>query len=127
MRDAHRGGAGDLAAVGDQHDLARVFDDGARYFDLAHVEIQQGSAGIDRGSADDRDVHAKLLDLPDGDGADDPAVALPNRPAGDDDFYRFVAVKFVGDVEVVGDDEQPGMAGQRLRHFLGGGAYVDQK
>ena len=126
MGDPHRGGARKLAAVGDEHDLARVFDDGARYFDLAHVEIQQSSARIDRRSADDRDVHAKLLDLRDGDGADDSAVALTDRPAGDDDFDRFVAVKFVGDVKIVGDDEQPGMAGQRLGHFFGRGADVDQ-
>src|SRR6185437_9222085 len=118
MCDSHRGGARELAAVGNQHDLACVLDDGARYFHLADIEVQQRSAGVDSRSSDHCDIDAELFNLRHGDGADDAAVAMADRAASEENVDRLVAIKLAGDVQIVGDDQQPRMAGKRFGDFL---------
>ena len=106
LRDFDRRGARELAAVGDEDDFAGVFDDRARNLDLVDVEIQQSAIRIDGRRADDRHVGAELLDLLHRDCADDPAVALPDDPASDDHLDRLVAIQLVGDMKIIGNDQQ---------------------
>src|ERR1700722_5097589 len=76
VRDTHRRGPRELAAVGDEDDFTRMLDDGPRYFHLANVKIQQGAGLIDRRCADDREINAKLFNLLDGHCPDNAPVAL---------------------------------------------------
>ena len=52
MGDADRRATPQFRAVGDQHDAARIGDDGLRRLHLAIVEIQQRALLVDRGGAD---------------------------------------------------------------------------
>src|SRR5690625_4678944 len=52
----HQGVTAELRVVGNEKDRARVFDDGLRDPDLAIIEIEKRTVGIDAADADDPDV-----------------------------------------------------------------------
>src|SRR5262249_11767444 len=62
IAEAHHGAAAELAVVGDEEDLARVRHDALRCPDLAMIEIQQRSVGIDAADADDAEIDLELAE-----------------------------------------------------------------
>ena len=58
---------------------------------------------------------------------DHPAVAGADGATGDDQVDRAVAVENVGDIDVVGDHEEPGAARDGLRNFLGRRSQIDEE
>ena len=127
MGDAHRRAALELGTVGDQHHATGVGDDRLRHLHLAIVEIQQRALLVDRGGADDGIIHLELADQADGAGADDRAVGAADIAARHDHLDTRMAIELHRHVEVVGDDEQVFMRGERARDLLGGGSDVDEQ
>ena len=107
--------------------MAGIGDDGLGDLDLAIVEIEQGAVRVDGGSADHRIVDLELADKIDRRLAHDAAIGAAHHAPGDDHLDIGVDAHAVGDVDVVGDDHQPGMVEQGSADRLGGGADVDEK
>ena len=127
MGDAHRRAAAELGGVGDQHDAAGIGDDGLRHLHLAIVEVEQRALLVDRGRPDDGVVDLELADQLRRGRADHRTVGAPHRAAGDHHLDAGMAVEQHRDVEIVGDDEEVLVRGQRARHLLGRGADIDEE
>ncbi len=127
MGDANRRAAPQFRRVGDQHHAARIGNDGLGRLHLAIVEIEQRALLVDRGGADDGVIDLELADQADGGRSDHGAVGTSHRPARHDHLDARMPVKQHRDIEVVGDDEQILMRGQRACHLLRGGADVDEQ
>lgn len=127
MADAHRCGALELGTVGDEQALPGVLDDRLRDADLAVIEVEECTLLVDGGGADHRIIDLELADQVDSGCADDAAVGAPHRPAGDDHLDVLMRVEQRRDMQVVGDDEQAVMVGERARHLLRGRADIDEE
>ena len=126
MPDAHQRGTVDLAAVGDQPDLARLFDDALGDAHFAWIEVAQGPVQFDAGDTDDADVDLELLDEIHGGVAHDPLVPVPDDAPGDDDFALRVVGQDGGHVQVVRHDVQVVVLQQCARHFFRRRTDVDE-
>ena len=127
VRDADRRAAAEFSGIGDQHDAARVGDDGLRHLHLAIVEVEQRALLVDRGRTDDGVIDLELADQADRGRADHSAVGAAHRAARHDHLDARVPVQEHRDVEVVGDNQQVLMRGQRARDFFRRGANVDEQ
>ncbi|KAG1385905.1 hypothetical protein G6F59_017137 [Rhizopus arrhizus] len=111
VRQFHHGLAFELAAVGGQPDLARLFDDGPGHAHFAEVVVAQRAVGFDARNADQSDIHLELADEVHGGFAADAAVARTHHAAGHDDFAVRVVGQDVGHMQVVRDDAQAAPSG----------------
>ena len=94
---------------------------------LDAVAISATALLVDRGRADDGVIDLELADQADRGGTDHGAVGAAHRAAGHDHLDARMAIQQHRDIEVVGDDEQILMRGQRARDFFGGGADIDEQ
>ena len=127
-RCAMRTGADrETCCCGDQNDLRACSTSGARYLNLANVEVQQRAGLVDRRRPDHCEINTKLFDLLNRDRPDNAAVALPHRSAGEKDFDGAASVQLACDMEVVGDDQETGMSRKRFRDLFRRCADVDEQ
>src|SRR5262249_23281239 len=97
------------------------------HLDFAIVEVKQRAVLVDGRGADHRVVDLELPNKIDRCLPNHTPVRVPNDTAGDDDLDLLVSLQDVGDVHVVGNDEQAVLAAQSRRHLLGRGANIDQQ
>ena len=99
----------EFALVGNQKDLAGVFDNGLGYSNFMIVKIKQRPIRVDAGNADDAEINLELADKIDCCFAGNAAITRSDCAACYNDFKTGIAAQDHCNVQVVGDNPQAGM------------------
>ena len=108
--------------IGHQHPLAGLRNDGLAYRHFGAVEIQHIAVLVQRRTAHNRQIHLELLDQAHRGGANQPTIGAAQRATGHHHLDLWIGHQDIGNIQVIGHNQQITMGQQRAGHGLGRGA-----